>query len=75
MNGYTIKMIILPIMVFGLLALDLIYLNKVEKNIDNTSVKNKYIPLILGVITFLVLLVYIYCLFKINIFNPIVVRK
>ena len=70
-----IKMIILTIMVFGLLALDLTYLNKVEKNTDMNSVKNKYVPLFLGVITFLAILVYMCCLYKINVFNPIVVRK
>lgn len=70
-----IKMIILTIMVFGLLALDLTYLNKAEKNTDMNSVKNKYVPLFLGVITFLAILVYMCCLYKINVFNPIVVRK
>lgn len=70
-----IKMIILTIMVFGLLALDLTYLNKAEKNTDMNSVKNKYVPLFLGVLTFLAILVYMCCLYKINIFNPIVVRK
>ena len=70
-----IKMIILTIMVFGLLALDLTYLNKAEKNTDMNSVKNKYVPLFLGVLTFLAILVYMCCLYKINVFNPIVVRK
>lgn len=75
MSSYMIKMIILTIMVFGLLALDLIYLNKAEKNTDMNSVKNKYVPLFLGVLTFLAILVYMCCLYKINVFNPIVVRK
>lgn len=75
MSSYMIKMIILTIMVFGLLALDLTYLNKAEKNTDMNSVKNKYVPLFLGVITFLAILVYMCCLYKINVFNPIVVRK
>lgn len=75
MSSYMIKMIILTIMVFGLLALDLTYLNKAEKNTDMNSVKNKYVPLFLGVLTFLAILVYMCCLYKINIFNPIVVRK
>ena len=70
-----IKMIILTIMVFGLLALDLTYLNKAEKNTDMNSVKNKYVLLFLGVLTFLAILVYMCCLYKINVFNPIVVRK
>lgn len=75
MSSYMIKMIILTIMVFGLLALDLTYLNKAEKNTDMDSVKNKYVPLFLGVLTFLAILVYMCCLYKINVFNPIVVRK
>ena len=75
MSSYMIKMIILTIMVFGLLALDLTYLNKAEKNTDMNSVKNKYVPLFLGVLTFLAILVYMCCLYKINVFNPIVVRK
>lgn len=75
MSSYMIKMIILTIMVFGLLALDLTYLNKAEKNTDMDSVKNKYVPLFLGVLTFLAILVYMCCLYKINVFNPIVFRK
>lgn len=75
MSSYMIKMIILTIMVFGLLALDLTYLNKAEKNTDMNSVKNKYVLLFLGVLTFLAILVYMCCLYKINVFNPIVVRK
>ena len=75
MSSYMIKMIILTIMVFGLLALDLTYLNKAEKNTDMNSEKNKYVPLILGALTFLAILVYMCCLYKINVFNPIVVRK